>query len=266
MYISVLLAALALLCCVYQTHGAYCSGSPQPGERTNEFPIFEDDLKFIRSAKNAKLYQAGPEGATFPILHLWGTPYEIGYAQGTILKQEVNDFVKATWNYLSTSLVDAFPSDMLSPEMKALIVEKGLDRALDWAREMTAPFTPQAFVDEMRGLSDASGLDFDLVYRLNMFPELTKASCSFFGAWGESVKVAGRAYQLRALDYDVIGPFKDFPQVTVYHPSEGHAYAQVTWPGSVGVLTGFSSEKLAISEIGVYFGDDSFGQGNHHLV
>jgi len=113
----------------------------------------------------------------------------------------------------------------------------------------------------MRGLSDATGLSYDLIYRLNMFPELTKASCSFFGAWGESVKVEGRAYQLRALDYDVVGPFKDFPQVTIYHPSEGHAYAQVGWPGSVGALTGFSSQKIAISEIGVYFGDDSFGQG-----
>lgn len=263
MYFSVLLSVLAVVFLGLSkvTQAAYCSGSPQPGERTNENAIFESDLSFLRSAKNAKLYEAGPDGARFPILHVWGSPYEVGYAQGTILKDEINKFVTATWNYLSTSLIDAFPGDMLSPEMKALIVEKGLDGALDWTRDQTAPFTPQAFVDEMRGLADASGLDYDLVYRLNMFPELTKASCSFFGTWGESVKSPGHAYQLRALDYDVVGPFKDFPQVTVYHPDEGYAYAQVTWPGSVGVLTGFSSQKIAISEIGVYFGDDSFGQG-----
>jgi hypothetical protein len=77
---------------------------------------------------------------------VWGTPYEVGYAQGTIQKDEIIAFVTQTWDYLSTSLVNAFPFDMLSPEMKALIVEKGLDRALDWTREMTAPFTPQVCV------------------------------------------------------------------------------------------------------------------------
>lgn len=71
----------------------------------------------------------------------------------------------------------------------------------------------------------------------------------------------GHSFQLRALDFDTTGPFKDFPQVTVYHPSEGNAYAQVGWPGNVGVLTGFSSQQLAISEIGVSYPDDSFGQG-----
>jgi len=136
-----------------------------------------------------------------------------------------------------------------------------LDAALDWAIKTTKDFTPQAYLDEMRGLSDASGIPYDLIYRLNMFPELSKASCSFFGAWGSAVKLDGHSYQLRALDYDTDGPFKDFPQVTVYHPNEGSAYAQVTWPGSVGVLTGFSANQLAISEIGVSYPDDSFGQG-----
>lgn len=71
----------------------------------------------------------------------------------------------------------------------------------------------------------------------------------------------GASYQLRALDYDVDGPFRDYPQVTVYHPAEGNAFAQVGWPGSIGALTGMSSKQLAISEIGVAFPDDSFGQG-----
>lgn len=74
-------------------------------------------------------------------------------------------------------------------------------------------------------------------------------------------RTPGLAYQLRALDFDTTGPFKDYPQVTVYHPSEGNAWAQVGWPGNVGVLTGYSDQKMAISEIGVSFPDDSFGQG-----
>jgi isopenicillin-N N-acyltransferase-like protein len=87
------------------------------------------------------------------------------------------------------------------------------------------------------------------------------ASCSFLGAWGSAVKVPGNAFQLRALDYDTVGPFKDFPQVTIYHPSEGNGWSQVGWPGNLGVLTGFSEQQLAISEIGVSYPDESFGQG-----
>merc|ERR1719201_1085674 len=142
-----------------------------------------------------------------------------------------------------------------------MIVQKGLDRALDWTRDTTAAFTPQAYFDEVRGLADSTGIDYDLLYRVQMFPELTKAHCSFFGAWNHSVAKSDHSYQLRALDFDTTGPFKDFPQVTIYHPSEGHAYAQVGWPGNVGTLSGFSDQQLAISEIGVTYPDDSFGQG-----
>ena len=65
------------------------------------------------------------------------------------------------------------------------------------------------------------------------------------------------------MDYDVDGPFKEYPQITVYHPTEGSVYAQVGWPGNLGVLTGFSANQIAISEIGVSFPDDSFGQGTY---
>ena len=174
MLFAKLFIVIALILSLYTSNAAYCGGSPAPGERVNEYPIFEQDLKFVRSAHNAKLYTAGPEGATFPIVHVWGTPYEVGFAQGTLMKKDIISFVTSTWKYLSTSLVDAFPFDMLSKEMKELIVQKGLDGALDWTREMTTPFTPQAFVDEMHGLADATGLSYDLIYRLNMFPELTK--------------------------------------------------------------------------------------------
>ena len=43
----------------------------------------------------------------------------------------------------------------------------------------------------------------------------------------------------------------------MYHPTDGgHAYVQVSWPGNVGSLSGFSQQQLAISEIGVSFADD----------
>ena len=166
---------------------AYCSGSPDAGERTNDFPIYDEPLRFVRSVKNAMLFEAGPPNATFPVVHLWGNPYEVGYAQGELMKPVLKEFVYKTWHYMSSEIVDALSGPILPEWAKRALVQKTLDRTLDWTAEMTANFTPQAYYDECRGLADATGIDYNLIYRLNMFPELTKAQCSFFGAWENAV-------------------------------------------------------------------------------
>lgn len=168
-------------------NAAYCNGSPDAGERTNDFPIFNGEMKFIRSVKNAMLFETGPPNATFPVVHLWGNPYEVGYAQGQLIGPLIKDFVYKTWAYLSEELINEMDGDLFPEWAKKMIVQKGLDRALDWTRDTTAAFTPQAYFDEVRGIADATGIDYDLLYRLQMFPELTKASCSFFGAWENAV-------------------------------------------------------------------------------
>ena len=40
--------------------------------------------------------------------------------------------------------------------------------------------------------------------------------------------------------YVLVGPFKDYPQVTVYHPNpgDGHAFANIGWTGWFGSITG----------------------------
>lgn len=85
-----------------------------------------------------------------------------------------------------------------------------------------------------------------------------------YGAWGSATASSGSPLlQLRALDWDVDGPFKDFPQITVYHTDEsgdnGHTFANIGWTGWIGSITGISSVQMAISEIGVSFPDASFG-------
>lgn len=63
-----------------------------------------------------------------------------------------------------------------------------------------------------------------------------------YGAWGKATaSTNSRLFQLRALDWDVDGPFKNFPQITVYHPSNsdnGHAFANIGWTGWIGSITG----------------------------
>ncbi len=46
----------------------------------------------------------------------------------------------------------------------------------------------------------------------------SKGSCSMFGAWGNATKDS-KTIQLRALDWDIDGPFRKYPAILVYHPS-----------------------------------------------
>ena len=241
-------------------NAAYCSGAPEPGVRESTLAIAGANLRTKRTAKNGVLQEAGPEGQRFDVLHVYGTPYDKGFAQGTLIKEEIKRFVHDTFAYLTSMVVDSM-DDRFPKAVRELIVRFGMKEALSWCAKVTAPFTPQSFFDELHGIADASGVPYDTLLQLNLFAEITKASCSFMGAWGPATE-GGKTFQLRALDYDTDGPFKEFPLVTIYHPEDGQqAFASVGFPASIGVLTGFSEKQIGISEIGVSFPDDSFGQG-----
>ena len=71
-----LIAALALGAPTL-TGAAYCNGKPDPGDRVSPYPIFDEEPTFVRSVKNAALFEAGPANARFELLHVYGTPYEV---------------------------------------------------------------------------------------------------------------------------------------------------------------------------------------------
>lgn len=52
----------------------------------------------------------------------------------------------------------------------------------------------------MRGIAEGSGVDFNFFKRIHMIGQLTKGSCSMFGAWGNAT-TNGQTVQLRALDW-----------------------------------------------------------------
>ena len=58
-YNHIILFLIAFIALINTASSAYCNGSPEEGERVNQNPIFEGELEFVRSVKNAKLYLAG---------------------------------------------------------------------------------------------------------------------------------------------------------------------------------------------------------------
>ncbi len=53
--------------------------------------------------------------------------------------------------------------------------------------------------------------------------------------------------QLRALDWGTDNPLRLAPALLVYHPTDGNAFAILSWKGFIGALTGYS-HHMGISE------------------
>eukprot|EP00744_Colponema_vietnamica_P012483 GILI01017519.1.p1 GENE.GILI01017519.1~~GILI01017519.1.p1 ORF type:complete len:436 (+),score=90.74 GILI01017519.1:30-1310(+) len=218
-------------------------GSGQP----NPFPVYTEAPVFVRGNQNAKLYTAGTGNDTFQVLHLWGTPYEKGYAQGQLMTAEVKAVVGAINEYVEAEILHFLP--FLPASLVDAIATYGVDPLLNLTYQWTEPFMKQEYKDEMQGIADGAGIDVDLVRMYNMFPELTRAACSIVGANGPSTPGKGINH-LRALDIGPDIPIKDQAQVTVYHSSGSstNTFLTVGWTAMIGSLTGYSASGVGIGE------------------
>jgi hypothetical protein len=261
------LVVFGLLLVVSQTAAQIqgCRGTPNP------FTPLVSNATFVRSVANGKLYLDRSVNPPIRIVHAWGSAFEMGLATGQLLAEDLAVFLPRVMTYFEGQAGDAFPKD--TPKWILDLVEQyGVPFALDMTYQMTKPFTPAHFEEELKSIAQGSGLPVSLFRRLNMIPELIKASCSMVGAWGPAIaqtEEGSTLFQLRALDWDTDGPFNDFPAVMVYHPSEGVPFATLGWTGFVGGLTGYSSSNVGICEKywggynGTYFDE---GYPFHYLL
>lgn len=165
------------------------------------------------------------------VLKLWGTPYEMGKAYGQLMKEQITQHVQ--------NLITLMTQNAGQPAS-----------ALDMVYQQAKPFIPEYFLEEMKGIAEGSGLPFQTILRANLIGEASEWHCSLFGAWGKATAADGHLYQLRALDYETGANIQRFPVIVVYFPELGHPFANITWAGVVGSISGISSARLAISEIG----------------
>jgi isopenicillin-N N-acyltransferase-like protein len=254
---------LPLLALVGPALAAYCNGAPDPNAKPNPFPIVTAAPTLVKSVKNGHSYTAGAPGFEFFVTHLYGSAYDMGFAQGQLYTPQVRDMANRTWGYMVEQVAENLPS--LPQWLRDLIGDLGLELALDALIDLTRPSTGAYFYEELAGMGAGAGVDAKLLERIHLIGELTQGDCSMIGAWGAATE-GGKTLQLRALDWDTEGPFRDYPAVTVYHPSTpgAHPFANVGLLAFIGAFTGQSAAQMGVSEIGVsypdstYFGSESF--------
>ena len=263
------LLALSLL--LAPARASRCNGDAQPGA-PNLHPIDTAPPVFVRAVPNGKLYSVGPAGDVKDLVHVWGTPYENGYAMGQLLAHKLKKFLPEVTLYFESQFVPKLANDTWCHEHRfrcgALkeVLQDGLTAALNLSYHMTAPYIKPYVMEEIRGLAAGGGVDEVQLRNLMWLGELTRGACSMFGA-KDSATPDGNLLQLRALDWDVDGPFRNYHTIVVYHPTpgagDGHAFANLAFTGYTASITGFSAAKLGISEIGVSYPDASFGSESY---
>jgi hypothetical protein len=169
------------------------------------------------------------------VLHLKGTPYEMGYQHGALLKD------RAQANFGNILSMDDDKKISLGP------IEVRPTDAIKTILTIQRPFVPGKYFEELEGLAAASGIKLEDVEVANFIPELFH--CSGFAIMNSATK-DGTLYHGRVLDYAIDWGLQDHAVVAVYEPEGGIPFVNVSYAGFIGCVTGMNAKSVSIGEMG----------------
>ncbi len=186
------------------------------------------------------------------VLELWGTRYEMGYAEGalycdkmpTLFKEYVLDYLVADYD-IPYEVIQLLVENSIELEPGDRDELEGLwDGALDHCEG-------EDLWVESDYLEDSAGGARDIVFEdLIAANILGDYACSSFTAWGEA-SASGDSIHARNFDWaiDPGGTFLDQHIVKAYSSEEegGARYASVTTPGLIGCVSCVTEEAVALT-------------------
>ena len=172
----------------------------------------------------------------YPVLHLKGTPYEMGYQHGVLLKESVRKNFDTLINVKGkTALAKLGPFQVTPRPLISMVVQ------------VQRPYVPERYHEELRGLAAGAELPLSDVQVGNFIPELFH--CSGFALMNSATK-DGTLYHGRVLDYAVDWGLQEHAVVVVAEPEGRIPFVNVTYAGFVGSVTGMNREQISIGEMG----------------
>ncbi|QDU08852.1 C45 family autoproteolytic acyltransferase/hydolase [Gimesia aquarii] len=170
------------------------------------------------------------------VLHLKGTHYEMGYQQGVLLKESIRKNMYTLLNDKGdTTLVDLG------------LVKLKPRQAIETIVQIQKPYTPQKYVEEMKGLAAGAEIAFEDVRATNFIPEMFH--CSGFSIANSATK-DGTLYHGRVLDYACDWGLQDHAVLVVAEPKGGIPFVNVSYAGFIGSVTGMNMKSVSIGEMG----------------
>jgi isopenicillin-N N-acyltransferase-like protein len=171
----------------------------------------------------------------YSVLHLKGSPYEMGYQHGALLKESVKENLK---NVLESKRVSSVEIGGVSVKPRWII---------DTLSVVQAPYVPDWYREELRGVADGAELTISDVAAANFLPELFH--CSGFAVMN-SATTDGKLYHGRILDYATDWHLQDHAVLIIAEPTGGIPFANVTFAGFIGSVTGMNAAHVSIGEMG----------------
>ncbi len=170
------------------------------------------------------------------VLHLAGSPYEMGEQHGVLLK----DHIQKNLDYLlrekgGDEVIELGSIKMTAGDIIRLIV--GLQRQ----------HVPAHYWEELKGVAAGAGTPVADIEAANFIPELFH--CSGF-ALLNSATSGGELLHGRVLDYGVEDHLQDHAVVIVAEPEGGVPFVNIGYAGFIGSVTGMNAERISIGEMG----------------
>ncbi len=172
----------------------------------------------------------------YPVLHLKGTPYEMGYQHGALMKESVQKNMHTLLEVKGGQTLVEFGPIKIKPK-----------QALQSIVEIQKPFVPQRYFEELEGLAKGSELSLDDARVANFIPEMFH--CSGFALMNSATK-DGSLLHGRVLDYAVDWGLQEHAVVIVAEPEGRIPFVNVSYAGFVGSVTGMNNEQVSIGEMG----------------
>ena len=170
------------------------------------------------------------------VLHVKGTPYEMGYQQGALLKDDIRALVRFLFDVKAQELKLDLAG--YKPDAKTIIAA---------IAEGQKPFVPARFFEELRGVADGSEMEPAEIVAANFIPELFH--CSGFALGGAATR-DGTLYHGRILDYGCDWRLQEHAVLTVAEPEGRIPFVNVTYAGFIGSVTGMNAHGISIGEMG----------------
>ncbi|MFO1023063.1 MAG: C45 family peptidase [Planctomycetales bacterium] len=173
------------------------------------------------------------------VLHLKGTPYEMGYQHGALLK----DHVRANMHYI----LEEKGNEAVEVELGPVKVKQRPKQVINSIIALQKKFVPAKYFEEIKGLAAGAGVSELDASAANFIPELFH--CSGFAIMNSATK-DGTLYHGRVLDYAIDWKLQEHAVLIVAEPKGGIPFVNVAYAGFVGSVTGMNAAHVSIGEMG----------------
>lgn len=184
---------------------------------------------------HAKGYVEIVDGGT--VVHLKGSPYEMGYQHGALLRGQVHAGT-AAFNSLLQQVKDMTGIPLFM-----------LNFGLDCVYRMCMPHIPAHLRREMEGLADGAGADLKTLRRVHIISEVSERNCSSFVVFGDATH-DGRLYHGHNFDWNMDAGIQDNAALFLYEPDDGVPFAAYGYIGMIGYVSGMNMEGISVGFIG----------------